>query len=819
MATRVETPDRAPAMTLAVASAAGIALDRYISLDWTVWLLASFIALVALAILRRRRIQAAAVCAVVLFLALGGSRHHLFWSLRPEGDIRQYAREAPQLVELIGVVRTPVEIDAAEHDAMTPPWMQVDRAHCLVAAESLISGLNMTPVSGLLRLDVDGHLLHARTGDRIRCVGKIAIPGPVRNPGAFDFRAWMRGQGVDCLVRCDHPDAVSRVAAAAGWRHALGRQRDRLRSEILTTMRRQLSPQNADVAASLLLGDRSGMTDEISNAYIDSGTMHLLAISGLHVGMLAGMVYIVCRLLKLGVTSTGFVVLLTIIAYAFVTDHRPPVVRSAILAGMVVVAMIGGRRAAALNTLACSALVVLFWNPADLFDIGTQLSFLAVLGIICGARWCAALHRLPADPLAPERGRWERWLRRGLHSLLDAYIVTAAIWLFTLPISLHVFHLGSPIGFLVNIVLVPYSAVVLAAGFLLMGCGLLLPELAAIPGWFFDISLSLLTGMVRWSAATPLGHFHIAGPSGWWLAVWYGLLALATGVISSRMRSLRAWQGLGAWTVLGLAGGLTGVDRDGLSCTVLSVGHGGAIMLELPHGRTLLYDCGVFGAPERAERVVQHALWNAGVSQVDGLVISHADSDHYNGTAGLMQSTRIATLMLSQASLDFRQGGMAALCDEAAAAGAEVQLVASADRLRVDPDIEVDVLHPSSGRGDVEDNANSIVLRVRYAGRTLLLTGDLEGGGLKMLMGSPAQQVDVLLAPHHGASAANPRALAEWCRPQIVVASTGDRERARALKQTYGADCRVFTTADSGAVRVHIAPDGSLTAAGFVDKH
>ncbi|MFO1096070.1 MAG: DNA internalization-related competence protein ComEC/Rec2, partial [Planctomycetaceae bacterium] len=798
--------------------AAGIAIDRYTSLSWTPWILAGGVAIAAIAVLSRRHMRAAAVCAVLLFVALGGARHHLSWSLRPVGDIRQYAREAPQLVELIGVVQTPAEIDAAEHDAMTPPWMQVDRSHCVVAAESLISGRNTTPVVGLLRLDVDGHLLHARTGDRIRCVGTLAVPGPVRNPGAFDYRAWLRGQGVDCVVRCDHPDAVSRIEPAIGWRHALGRQRDRLRSEILSVMRRELSPQNSAVAASLLLGDRTGMTDEISDAFIDSGTMHLLAISGLHVGMLAGMVYLVCRLLKLSVTSTGLVVLLTIVAYAFVTDHRPPVVRSAILAGMVVVAMIGGRRAAPLNTLACSALAVLLWNPADLFDIGTQLSFLAVLGIISGARWCAALHRLPSDPLAPERSRWERGLRRGGRWLLDAYIITAAIWLFTLPISLHVFHLGSPIGFLVNVLLVPYSAVVLAAGFLLMGCGLLLPELAAIPGAVFESSLSLLTGIVRWSAATPLGHFHIAGPSGWWLAGWYGLLAIATGVIPWRWPTLRAWQGLGAWTVIGLAGGLTGVDRDGLACTVLSVGHGGAILLELPHGRTLLYDCGVFGAPERAERVVQHALWDADVSQVDGLVISHADSDHYNGTSGLMQSTRVATLLQSQASLDFRQGGMAALCDDAAAAGARVQLIASGDRLRVDPDVEIDVLHPPTGRGDDEDNANSIVLRVRYAGRTVLLTGDLEGAGLQSLISTPAQSIDVLLAPHHGATAANPRVLAGWCRPQVVVASTGDPARAEALRQTYGDNARVYSTANDGAVRVHIAPDGTLSTEGFLNR-
>lgn len=812
-------PDRAPAVILVVAIGAGIAVDRWLALSWTLWIVAGGVVAVPLAVcIRGQRARPAAVCAVIFFVCVGGARHHLFWSLRPADGLRQYASETPKLVELVGVVRAPVEIVAAEQDLLTPDWMRTDRSVCLVAAESLVSGTATTAVSGLLHLEVAGHLLHARTGDRIRSVGRLSIPGPVRNPGGFDYRNWLRARGVDCVLRCDHPDAVRTVEPADDWAAALGRLRDRWRAECRTVMRTSLSPQNAAIAASLLLGDRTGMTDEIRDAFVESGTMHLLAISGMHVGMLAGMVYLACRLLKLSATSTGVVVLLTLVAYSFVTDHRPPVVRSAILAGMVVLATIAARRAASLNTLACSALAVLLWNPADLFDVGAQLSFLAVLGIICGARCCAALRRLRRDPFLRDHSLWKHWTRRGGRWLVEAYVVTAAIWLFTLPLTLYVFHLASPIGFLVNVVLVPYSALLLGAGFLLIGCGLLLPEVAAPAGWAFDGLLTGLSSMVDASAATPLGHFYVAGPTGWWLAGWYALLAVGAGIVHVSLPGRRAWQALGAWTVLGLALGLTGPERHGLICTVLSVGHGGAIVLELPGGRTLLYDCGVFGAPERAERSVQQALWNARVSQLDGLIVSHADSDHYNGAAGLMRATPVATLLLSQAALDFRQTGLAAVCDDAAACGVRIQLVMSGDRLHVDPHVEIEVLHPPAGRPDAEDNANSIVLRVRYAGRTLLLTGDLEGAGLQGLLAAPAQPVDVLLAPHHGAAAANPPALATWCRPQVVVASTGDRDRSAALQAVYGPLCRVLSTADAGAVQVHIAPDGTLSARGFFDE-
>lgn len=809
---------RAPAMTLAVAFAAGITLDRQLPIPYAAAILAGGFALVVLAIcIRRQRNRMAAVLAVALFVALGAARHHAFWSLRGSNDLAQFASDEPRLVEVIGVVESPVEIDAASQDSLTPVWMRIDRSQCLVAAEALVSANRREPVSGLVRLEVSGHLLHARTGDRIRIVGSLTVPGPIRNPGGFDYRTWLRGRGVDCVLRCNHPDAVANLERAGGWRHALGRWRDRLRFECLAVMRRELRPDNAAVAASLLLGDRAGMTDEIRDAYIESGTMHLLAISGVHVAMLAGMVYLACRALKLSTTSTGMVVLLIIVAYAFVTDHRPPVIRSAILAGMVVLAQLFGRRAPPHNTLACSALVVLLWRPADLFDVGAQLSFLAVLGILCAARWATASHVLWRDPFRRDRNRVQLAVRWCGRFLLDAYIVTAAVWLFTLPIMLGVFHLAAPIGLLVNVILVPYSALLLGAGFLLMGCALLLPEAAFIPGAVFDLLLSVLNWIVSTSAATPLGHFYVAGPGHWWLIGWYGLLAVAAGVIRLRIKAIRAWQGLGLWTVIGLTAGLFGPTRDGLTCTVLSVGHGGAILLELPHGRTLLYDIGVFGAPERAERVVQQALWEAGVSRLDGLVISHADSDHYNGAQGLLHSTPIASLLLSQSSVDVRQLGIAALCEDAARSGTAIRLLWSGDRLRIDRDVEMEVLHPPPGPGDPKDNANSIVVCVRYAGRSLLLTGDLEGAGLAQLLSTPAAPVDVLLSPHHGANDANPPALARWCTPGVVAISTGNRDRAAALAPVYGPDCRILSTANHGALRVHITPKGTLTARGYLD--
>lgn len=810
-------PGRAPALPLALAFGIGIALDRWLGWPWLIWTGgAVLLAAVLLAFRGESRWQVRAGIAIALFVLLGGARHHAVWSLRGGDDISCVVSDQPQLVDLEARIHTPVEITAADEDAFTPEWMRVDRSTCVLECETLRSGDRAIPVSGLVRLDVTGHVLLARVGDRVRVVGAIARPAPPGNPGAFDFGQWLRSRGIDCILRADHPDAVRRIAGSTRLTDRLANLRQRLRAECQALLVRHVRLSNVPVAASLLLGDRTQMTDEISDEFAHSGTMHLLAISGLHVGMLAGMLFFVCRGLHLSPWGTALLVLGVIAGYAFVTDHRPPVMRAAVLAFVVVAALPGARRVNALNTLAFSAIVVLLWNPTDLFDIGAQLSFLAVLGIIWSTRFVARLRReRVSDPLAPERGPAYHVMMRCGCWLRDAYIVTAAIWMFTLPLTLATFNLASPVGFVINVALIPYSGLVLGSGFLLLLTGLLLPEAAFLVGWAFDLSLEGMLQVVSAAAALPLGHFHVPGPPAWWIAGCYGLLAAAAGLAPGAAWRRWAWRGLGIWLAAGLAWGLRPPERDGLTCTFLSVGHGGAIALELPNGVTLLYDTGTIGAPTRARRTATAALWEAGICRVDAVIVSHADMDHFNGVSGLLQSMPVGELLLAQSALDFEQSGIVTLCDDASDAGVPLRLLQAGDSLRADPAVRMDVLHPPAGDGDPLDNANSIVLRIEYAGRTILLLGDLEEAGLDRLLESETAPIDVIQSPHHGSRAANPPELADWARPAYVVISTGDRGKAGELQPVYGEECRVLSTAESGAVRVRISPEGVVTVEEF----
>lgn len=823
--TRLEP--RAPALAAAFALAGGIVLDRYGQPSFAVWMgCAASLLAAAGAVLwwgrstddRRRAALVSTIGVLAWWVCVGGMRHHTGWQLRAADNVSTCLSETRQPVRLTARLLSPLVIDAADRSSARPAWTRMDRTVGVLACRSLGPVGRETTVSGCVRLVVTGHLLGPRAGDTLELWGQLAQPAGQRNPGGFDYANYLRSQGVDAVLLVEHPDHVRVVASQYNWRDRLSQWRDGLRREAEALFIERLDSRYVPLATSLLLGDRTGIEQELADAFAASGTLHLLAISGLNVGIMAGLMQLVCRLLQTGPRATTLILLLTVLGYAAITDQRPPVMRAALLAVIVLAGRAGGREAGGYQSLALCALAVLLYQPTDLFDAGAQLSFVAVWAILWSGRWLAQgeLDRLSAQDAASVHGPvWSR-LAPLRQALWQAWVMTGCIWLFTLPLTLWHFHLASPVGLLVNVVLIPFTTVMLGLGYAMLVLGLAHPALAILPAVGFEWVLAGLLWVVRASAATPLGHIWTPAPPGVWLAGYYLLLAVATGLTPLWQRTMRVWQVTGLWTAAGLACGLWPAPSDGLRATFLAVGHGCAVLIETPSGRTLLYDAGSFADGRKAQQTVQGALWAYERHRLDAAIVSHADVDHFNGLPGLCATVPIGTLCCSPTMLDFAQSPVAELCEAAAVNGVPLRLLQAGDRLHVDPDVSIEVLHPPGGLHARTDNANSVVLRMEYAGRSLLLTGDVEADGLERLLSLPSRPVDILQSPHHGSLSANPKALADWARPRWVITSAGDADADPALCERYGAQATLLNTAEHGAICVRISSQGNLDVTPFV---
>jgi competence protein ComEC len=821
-----------PLVVALVAFCIGILLDRYALFSlfggnhpspFTCWWLTALISWCCwLVWWRRSRETGAALMLLLSVAATGGAWHHLQWHIFARADISRFADQhlRPACLEVLAL-ESPSALPAPPRSPYRAIPSQC-RSRLRVRASALRDGTGWSPVSGLCQLTVGGQLVNVSAGDRLQVFGqlqKIAIP---KNPGEFDFASYARAHGRLSRLVSNSPDCVKTLPAAAIF--SIGRWFDSVRASGEEQLRRYLNPHRVPLANAILLGQREAVSRETVTRYITTGTIHLLVVSGLHLGILV--------LGLLGIKNLGLLprrtaltlIVVLVIFYALVAGARPPVVRAAVLAVLICLAAGTGRRVVAVNSLAAAGLVVLAFNPSDLFGVGPQLSFLAVATLIVfGSRFADQQKKRAKDPV--------RWLVRAsrpwpvraavqfAHWNGCLLLATLAVWLVALPLVMQQFHVVTPVAILISPFVWPLITAVLLSGFALFLCSLLLPPLAGLCGWVCDHAIFGLERLIDFAEAVPGGHFWVTGPATWWTTGFYlGLLVCV--VVSSKKWLPWRWK-LGAfclWVTLGATLALSHCRTGGkLECGFVSVGHGGCVCLRMPDGTTILYDAGSLGSPEYAAQTIATYLWETGIRRVDGIVLSHADVDHFNAVPDLLRRFPVGAVYVSPAMFQAvgNRGNDTTAPDQLRELLAEhripVQEIWSGDRLVVGSEVQVEVIHPPPEGVVGSDNANSITLAIEFAGRRLLLPGDLEASGLEAVIATPPYDCNVLLAPHHGSRHSAPSRFAAWCTPEWVVISGGSHrgiEPTVAIYERSGAE--VLQTDLDGAIEVVVEPDGAI---------
>ncbi len=754
-----------PLTTVLVAVCGGIVFDRYVGLPLMAWWAVVAGTLVVWLALRRRCLDAAAGLVLLVGVAgCGGAWFHSCWNLFAADELGRFAGVRPQPVCLEAVVLT----EPARWNARSPSPMQMvslgDRTRLeirpvrirdAVTVASLpkqeTAGARWRRVSGQARLSVDGHLLGVHAGDRIEVFGELSAPSPACNPGGPDYASYARASRTMSLVDAAYPDCV-RVVERPGWR-GVGCWLDRVRAWGDALLRQHVGERQLPLANALLLGTRGEMAGERSDAYLETGTVHLLSVSGLHVGIIAATVAFVMYVLMVPRRLAAVILAGAVIAYVALTGGHAPAVRAAILVLAFCAGQLMGRGSLPLISLAAAGLVLLAINPVMLFSVGVQLSFLSVAAILwCVPRLPRARRSLdPLDRVVDEGRSWPaRMGRRFLRVTGDVALVSAVVWLVTLPLVMARFHVLALVAVGLNVLIwVPVWAS-LSTGFALLAVGWIGWPLAAALGWCCDKSLWMTDWLVGAARAVPHSCLWVAGPPGWWLAGFYGGLGVLAAFPALRPRPRWCWALLIGWCAAGLVGPMVGGNRGALECTFLSVGHGCAVVVRLPDGRTMLYDAGKMAAPVSGMRTIAGCLWAKGVTHIDMVVLSHADADHYNALGDLIERFAVGTVCVSPVMFQQPSRSLAALERSIEAAGIPIKEISAGECLVDAEGCRIDVFHPPQGGVQGRDNANSIVLGLQYGGRRILLPGDLESPGLDTLVSEASWKCDVLLAPHHG---------------------------------------------------------------------
>ncbi|MEM9351910.1 MAG: ComEC/Rec2 family competence protein [Planctomycetota bacterium] len=817
-------PRYRPLLPVALAAAAGVLADRYGAASGfspADWLVASSTALSAyLAFSAAGRHRSAAACLLAAVASLFGAWHLDQQAYAPRNGIGLYASEASEAACVEGVVHGPVRWSPSPPREPMRALPTGPGSTFEMKAERIRHRDAWRPVQGRIRARVEGHLAEVHSGDRVVVTGRLTRAENQANPGGFDWSRFARTRGYDAqlfssateLVNVDRPATSGAPAAALGAIHRW----------CVASLMRHVGPQHGDLSTAILLGTRERIDREQVEAFLHTGTIHLLVVSGLHIGVLAWFVNGALGLVLKDQRVIAIALLLFVAGYVALTGARPPVLRAAALISAVVVANAGGRRVSGLNTLSLAALLILTVSPMELFQGGTQLSFVSVASLAALARLQQSIP--PAPPIEEVvrdyEPAWKTWLRTLTSRLLQLLAASCTIWLVAAPLVAHHFHIISFTGLLLSPLLGTLVCFELMASGVICLVSWPVPMLASLLGALCDLVLTVVRGAVEFAAGWG-AHAYTPGPDAWWVCGYYAGLVFLAVVPALRLRWRWAAAAAVLWASAGLVASRPAPADDELHCTFIAVGHGTCVLLEMPGGQTLLYDAGSLNSPDAAADDIARVLWHRRITRLDAVVLSHADVDHYNAVPGLATRVQIDAVYVSPLMFDpWATGGAMTAPNRLRAVldrhGIPLHEVWVNDRLRfADLRVAVEVLHPPRAGVRGRDNANSVVLSIEFLGKKILLPGDLEDAGIDALRADQSIDCDVLLAPHHGSLASDPPGFAQWCRPEWVVIS-GRRPRnlaeAALLREAYGANgAAVLHTAEAGAIRFSVAGEGIRT--------
>ena len=763
-----------PLVPVSLAFLIGVAAAQQLALP-TVPLLSVAALSVALGAWALGRPRLSSAVLLVLWVSLGALRH-LTWSHHPPHHVVHAVPADPAPVALHGVV---VE-DPAELFSPNEPQRQV----AVIQAHHVRTGEGWRAATGLIRAQLGDPRIPLAYGDEVLLEGNWStVPRP-GNPGQYDWRAVLARQRIDALLSVKPYHGVVRLRAAQGqwWFRAVYALRHRLE----TLVEAHFSGRHAGLLRSFLLGQRVALDEDLKQAFIETGTMHLVVISGFNVGLIAGILELLLRLLGWPLRLRLVTSAAALGGYCLLTGMQPPVTRATLMAWVVLGAVWLDRLMSWPNALAAAALVILWISPSQIGDPGFQLSFGAVASLLA----FTTRFRQALEPLLPmPAGRLKRYAAVSIAS-------TLAIWVGLWPLLAWYFHLVSPISVVANLILVPLVSVLVGAGTLVLMLGAAADVVVRLAGgglaWLVDLTVTC----VHWLHRIPFGSWPVGRPSLWVIGGYAALLLLS---LARRHLKLHAGQVLAAWLIgvnLWLWGALARQAHASpwLEVTVLDVGHGDSIVVRTPDRRVLLIDA---GTPEAGRYVVAPFLRSRGIHTLDAMIVTHPDADHAGGAASVLRQVRVRQLWTN-----------GFLLAEADARRIPQARLAAGMRVRGLGDLELAVLHPPAGfvpGTDPSSNDNSLVLKLTKGLAGILFCGDLEEQGVPWLLASQQPLgAAVLKVPHHG-SALGPAggAFIRAVRPRVAVISVGWLHRlpdAAVLDDLTAASARTFLTRRDGAV-------------------
>ena len=588
----------------------------------------------------------------------------------------------------------------------------------------------------------------------------ITIQGP-RNPGAFDFRSFYGRKGICGRIYVDETDlitiesfVITSIQIVQQW---------------VRKMFKEKVGENFGLLTALILGDKTSVDPEIREDFTNTGVIHVLAVSGLHVGYVLIILMVIGKLFRFPWGWDRLLIISGLIFFCFLTGGKPSVIRASLMAGLYVLTPVVNRQGNLWNTVFFSAFLILLFDSLYIFDLGFIFSYTAVLSII-------AFYAL-FQKILPEKIKVNDIKSKPVQFIYGLFLVSLSAQIGTLPITAYYFDRIPIISLIANVIIVPIVGILVAVGFCILFFGWI-----PVIGDLIGQSAWLITKVISWCAdifsGVPFAFIETHGISLIWILMYFILLSTVFLFFMPEFRKYTLFTGL---TITALMIWKIGGSRALLDVIYLDVGQGDAILVRTPERKTLLIDGGQrFGNRDYGDQVVIPVLNHLGIKRINWLVMTHPHSDHIGGLISVTESFQVDTTF--DTYLDYESWTYGELRQKLDRQNTLVIQPSPGDIRNMGTDLKMAFFAPDSSfvKGNRVVNNSSIVMKLIYGKTSFLFTGDMElEGEYELVQYGDALKSDVLKVGHHGSKTSTSDAFINWVNPEIAVVSVGYKNKFR----------------------------------------
>ncbi|MEG2344748.1 MAG: DNA internalization-related competence protein ComEC/Rec2 [Anaerovoracaceae bacterium] len=590
-------------------------------------------------------------------------------------------------------------------------------------------------------------------GSWIKIKGEVSLPKSRRNPKTFDYQLYLKTLGIRTIMTVKSYSLEILPIKEDKFKKNMAK----LKGEFFISLEKKIGSSSAAMIKAMVFGDKTDLSEEVYVSFQKNGTAHILAASGLHLGVVYGFL---CFLWpgKKGKLFHSFT-LAALLLYAAMANFSPSVMRATIMIVMHIVAKIIHQRYDLLSAASFTFVIMLVVNPIQLWNVGFQLSFLAIftIGLVMGTI---------------------KEFYQGI------FLSTVAIQVGMAPYTAYLFNYFSFGAFIANVPIVFLAGIMIPLSLLTMFFWSINEFIFSLGAQMLSVSGKAMVWINDLIFSGGKTSFQVVSPSLFFLIIYYGILFFGVSELGRIYIGRKNWKKLSLGLAIIVFCGLiaTPLTQDGFSkanIIFVDVGQGDCIHIRTPEGKNFLIDGGGSHNYDVGEKELKPYLLKNGVNKIDCAFVTHLHQDHYEGIVSLAKTGMIKQLGIYEGNKIKEDK----ILKETQLKEKQLLYIRGGQTVNLEKNVVLEILYPQGKPLDEyeetkeDENSSSLIIKVIYKGKSVMMTADIDTEGEMQIIneykGSNKLKTDFLKVPHHGSKYSSSDEFIKATSPDVAIFQVG----------------------------------------------